>query len=53
MMGIWIGEVLRCYDRTSYEVATCLDRGESRDGGGTLYTASLLPMLGDPGNPDD
>lgn len=53
MMGIWIGDWIRCYDGTSYEVGAFLDRVESREGGGTLYTASLLPMLGDPGNPDD
>lgn len=52
-MGIWIGDVLRCYDGTSYEVGAFLDRVESREGSGTLYNACLLPMLGDPGNPDD
>jgi len=52
-MGIWIGDLLRCYDGTSYEVGAFLDCGESREGGGTLYTACLLPMLGDPTNPED
>ncbi len=52
-MGIWIGDLLRCYDGTSYEVGAFLDCGESREGGGTLYTVCLLPMLGDPTNPED
>ncbi len=53
MMGIWIGDLLHCHDGLAYEVAACLDRVESRAGSGTLYSASLLPMLGDPGNPED
>ena len=53
MMGIRIGDLLHWYDGLAYEVAACLDRVESRDGCGILYTAGLLPMLGDPGNPDD
>lgn len=52
-MGIWIGDLLRCYDGTSYEVGAFLDRVGSREGGRTLYNTCLLPMLGDPSNPDD
>ena len=52
-MGTWRGHWIYGYAGTAYAVGALLNCVESREGGGTLYIASLLPMLGDPSNPDD